>query len=194
MSALPKECFGLHVKSNVQFCSREGTVSRRYLSLHVQQGMALLWIMGGYPGSLCEWLREGVAYTAYNLVSECSFPSANRNCTAAEFTCANNQPPLRRCIPRAWVCDGDADCSDALDEHQNCTRRSCTENEFTCSNGLCIRNTYRFVTTQAAVEILKIGYCEGANSTFFFHHLIVIRSTYYNETVYLLCICALALT
>uniref|UniRef100_A0A8U8BUY5 Low-density lipoprotein receptor-related protein 2 n=1 Tax=Geospiza parvula TaxID=87175 RepID=A0A8U8BUY5_GEOPR len=68
---------------------------------------------------------------------------ANRNCTAAEFTCANNRPPLRRCIPRAWVCDGDADCSDALDEHQNCTRRSCTENEFTCSNGLCIRNTYR---------------------------------------------------
>lgn len=70
---------------------------------------------------------------------------ANHSCSASEFTCVNNAPPLRRCIPRAWVCDGDADCSDAYDEHQNCTRRPCLENEFTCSNGLCIRNTYRSV-------------------------------------------------
>uniref|UniRef100_A0A8C0IK70 Low-density lipoprotein receptor-related protein 2 n=1 Tax=Chelonoidis abingdonii TaxID=106734 RepID=A0A8C0IK70_CHEAB len=68
---------------------------------------------------------------------------ANHSCTATEFTCVNNRPPLRRCIPQVWVCDGDADCSDAYDEHQNCTRRSCTENEFTCNNGLCIRNSYR---------------------------------------------------
>lgn len=69
--------------------------------------------------------------------------SANRVCTSAEFTCANNQPPQRKCIPRDWVCDGDADCADALDEHQNCTRRSCGVNEFTCNNGLCIRSSYR---------------------------------------------------
>uniref|UniRef100_A0A8D0L0U1 EGF-like domain-containing protein n=1 Tax=Strix occidentalis caurina TaxID=311401 RepID=A0A8D0L0U1_STROC len=60
-------------------------------------------------------------------VSEHAFLSANRNCTAAEFTCANNRPPLRRCIPRAWICDGDADCSD----HQ-----------FTCQNGRCISKAY----------------------------------------------------
>lgn len=91
---------------------------------------------------------ENVLHTECNLLTwwTCSL-LANRSCTATEFTCANNRPPLRRCIPRAWVCDGDADCSDALDEHQNCTRRSCTENEFTCNNGLCIRSAYRFVTT-----------------------------------------------
>lgn len=70
-------------------------------------------------------------------------PPANRTCSNAEFTCVNNQPPQRKCIPRDWVCDGDADCADALDEHQNCTRRSCGINEFTCSNGLCIRSSYR---------------------------------------------------
>lgn len=119
-----------------------------YLSLHMQQSTALLWIMGGYSDCVC--VRQGRVLHTHSVtwcVSEHAFLSANRNCTAAEFTCANNRPPLRRCIPRSWICDGDADCSDAFDEHQNCTRRSCTENEFTCSNGLCIRNTYRFVTT-----------------------------------------------
>lgn len=70
---------------------------------------------------------------------------ANRTCTATEFTCANNRPPQRKCIPRDWVCDGDADCADALDEHQNCTRRPCGANEFTCSNGLCVRSSYRYM-------------------------------------------------
>lgn len=73
------------------------------------------------------------------------FLSANRSCAPTEFTCINNRPPDRRCIPQNWVCDGDSDCSDAYDEHQNCTRRSCTSTEFTCSNGLCIRNSFRYV-------------------------------------------------
>uniref|UniRef100_A0A8C0ZVU4 EGF-like domain-containing protein n=1 Tax=Castor canadensis TaxID=51338 RepID=A0A8C0ZVU4_CASCN len=55
-----------------------------------------------------------------------------------EFKCDSG-----RCIPRTWICDGEADCADALDEHQNCTRRSCSEGEFTCSNGLCIRQSFR---------------------------------------------------
>ncbi len=73
----------------------------------------------------------------------CLTHTANRSCSPQEFTCINNRPPQRKCIPRDWVCDGDADCSDAYDEHQNCTRRSCSANEFTCSNGLCIRSSYR---------------------------------------------------
>lgn len=85
----------------------------------------------------------------YPYLTSCNFPSsifppANRTCSRTEFTCVNNQPPQRKCIPRDWVCDGDADCADALDEHQNCTRSSCGINEFTCSNGLCIRTSYRF--------------------------------------------------
>uniref|UniRef100_A0A8C5RBH8 EGF-like domain-containing protein n=1 Tax=Leptobrachium leishanense TaxID=445787 RepID=A0A8C5RBH8_9ANUR len=67
------------------------------------------------------------------------FLLANRSCAPTEFTCINNRPPDRRCIPQSWVCDGDSDCSDAYDEHQNCTRASC---QFTCQNGRCIPKVY----------------------------------------------------
>ncbi|XP_015791351.1 low-density lipoprotein receptor-related protein 2 [Tetranychus urticae] len=55
-----------------------------------------------------------------------------------DFTC-NNQ----RCIPKTWVCDGDDDCLDHSDEHQNCTQSSCSVKEFACASGRCIPLTFR---------------------------------------------------
>ncbi|XP_073976140.1 low-density lipoprotein receptor-related protein megalin isoform X3 [Rhodnius prolixus] len=55
-----------------------------------------------------------------------------------DFTC-NNQ----RCVPKAWVCDGDDDCLDNSDEEQNCTKPTCAANEYQCASGRCISQSFR---------------------------------------------------
>ncbi|XP_071451711.1 low-density lipoprotein receptor-related protein 2 [Hetaerina americana] len=57
---------------------------------------------------------------------------------AWDFTCSN-----QRCVPKAWVCDGDDDCLDNSDEEQNCTKPTCSTEEFQCGSGRCIPSSYR---------------------------------------------------
>lgn len=54
-----------------------------------------------------------------------------------DFTC-NNQ----RCVPKAWLCDGDDDCLDNSDEEQNCTKPTCAPTEFQCASGRCISQSF----------------------------------------------------
>ncbi|KAF0767414.1 low-density lipoprotein receptor-related protein 2, partial [Aphis craccivora] len=69
-------------------------------------------------------------------------PSAEPPVTACpntwDFTCNN-----MRCIPKAWVCDGDDDCLDNSDEEQNCTKPTCAPGEWQCGSGRCVPGTFR---------------------------------------------------
>jgi V8-like Glu-specific endopeptidase len=73
---------------------------------------------------------QDVEYTPYD-----SFAFSQINITntptgdCSEHKCSNNQ-----CIPNAFVCDGNPDCSDGGDEN-NCT---CDSSQFTCLNKKCL--------------------------------------------------------
>ncbi|XP_066247393.1 very low-density lipoprotein receptor-like isoform X2 [Euwallacea similis] len=56
-------------------------------------------------------------------------------CSLRQFTCAN-----KKCIPIAFVCDGQNDCQDNSDEKPTeCPKNvTCAKNEFRCGNGKCI--------------------------------------------------------
>lgn len=55
---------------------------------------------------------------------EISADCVNKECPREKFKCSSGI-----CIPQVWVCDGDQDCLDGLDEH-DCNTRNCTNNDF----------------------------------------------------------------
>lgn len=145
-------------KIGVDFWSH-GELRVFYVDVLLLKNAALLWSLSplfSFPFILQsvkkgdEKLRE-----AERVLS--ALVSALRNCSAFQFACRNDRPPRRRCIPQSWVCDGDADCGDALDELQNCTRRSCSAGEFTCANGRCIMQSFRWTGIQAFPSIPQMS-------------------------------------
>ncbi len=44
---------------------------------------------------------------SYNLLL---LPVTDPGCSDSEFTCCENSPTRRRCIPDTWVCNGVVDC------------------------------------------------------------------------------------
>ncbi|GAB6028318.1 hypothetical protein CHUAL_002491 [Chamberlinius hualienensis] len=75
---------------------------------------------------------------------KCSCPSSfyldkdNRsciaNCSGGQMRCGSSDD---RCIPLAWMCDGDKDCKDGSDEPESCASRHCHSGLFQCKNDNC---------------------------------------------------------
>ncbi|XP_063240571.1 low-density lipoprotein receptor-related protein 2 [Bacillus rossius redtenbacheri] len=78
---------------------------------------------------------------------------------AWDFTCYN-----QRCVPKAWVCDGDDDCLDNSDEEQNCTKPTCAPSEFKCSSGRCIPGNFKCDSENDCGDYSDEMGC-GANTT-----------------------------
>lgn len=59
-------------------------------------------------------------------------PKSNKNCSADQFTCANNYS----CVPMSWKCNGINECGDNSDE-ADCTT-NCDKKHMQCRSGRCI--------------------------------------------------------
>lgn len=67
-----------------------------------------------------------------------SLPTANHTCQHDKYACGDGA-----CIPVNWVCDGEVDCKNDMDE-QNCDHpTTCSGGSYQCSSGACVPHRWR---------------------------------------------------
>ncbi|XP_045126061.1 low-density lipoprotein receptor-like isoform X5 [Portunus trituberculatus] len=61
-------------------------------------------------------------------------------CDEKSFECGGGE----KCIPKTWLCDSVADCSDKSDEHRDlCQAKPCYKTELRCNSGKCIPERWK---------------------------------------------------
>uniref|UniRef100_A0A803YQ49 EGF-like domain-containing protein n=1 Tax=Meleagris gallopavo TaxID=9103 RepID=A0A803YQ49_MELGA len=106
-------------------CLRPGAVM---VWLTAETAQMSRWVSAG-NASLCPWRAGGTTHPL--LLQDC--PLEEQQCGERQWGCSRGH----ECIPDAWRCDRERDCSDGSDE-AGCQPTPCLSHEYPCGLGICL--------------------------------------------------------
>ncbi|XP_035214451.1 low-density lipoprotein receptor-related protein 4-like, partial [Stegodyphus dumicola] len=127
--------------SSSDFSSKKITYSSIPLSDKNSPGVPPCSLKNGGCSHLCVSAPEGRSClcTTGMTLSRDNVTCEAGECNAGEYRCARS----RKCVSKAFVCDGVKDCEDGSDEICSEPTIRCPANDFQCRNGRCIFSAWK---------------------------------------------------